>query len=69
MARDGEEITLNSPVSTKMNIEKWLQNLDTMSCYTMKKHILFAYMDMDLDLPIIPEEPKELRNFKKSDKF
>lgn len=35
--RDGEFLSLNQPVSTAMNLEKWLQNLETMSTYTMKR--------------------------------
>jgi len=47
-----------------MTIEKWLSNLETVTCYTMKKICLFSYMDMDLDLPDAPEDLGALKKFK-----
>jgi hypothetical protein len=52
-----------------MTIEKWLQNLETVTTYTMKRQILYCYWDMDLDLPAVPEDTKELRKYKESHKF
>ena len=36
---------------------------------TMKKMIIFAYQDMDSDLPQTPEDTKELRKYKLEDDF
>jgi hypothetical protein len=50
ISKDGEYVKLNQPVpTTNMQLEKWLQNLDTTLMNTIRKLALFAYQDMDMD--------------------
>jgi hypothetical protein len=51
ISRDGEELVLNSTLGTNMMVEKWLQNLEVEIFNSMKMQLIFAYMDMDLDIP------------------
>ena len=52
-----------------MFIERWLEGLERLIEKTMRKQLIFCYMDMELDLPIIPEDPKEYRRFKLTSEF
>lgn len=51
ISRDGEELVLNSTLGTNMMVERWLQNLEVEIYNSMKMQLIFAYMDMDLDMP------------------
>ena len=44
-------MVLNSTLGTNMMVEKWLQNLEVEIFNSMKMQLIFAYMDMDLDIP------------------
>jgi hypothetical protein len=51
ISRDGEELVLNSTLGTNQMVEKWLQNLEVEIFNSMKMQLIFAFMDMDLDIP------------------
>lgn len=70
ISRDGEKLELWLAVATEnSSVEVWLKKLEDSMHKAMKHHIIMTYCDMDQDAPQVPEDHKELKKYKQSNKF
>lgn len=62
VSKQGEEIRFSKEIDTNENPEMWLRNLETMMAYTLKEKMINCFEDMDLDIPLVPQEVKPFKD-------
>jgi hypothetical protein len=56
----GEQIDFTTSIPTSgVFPEKWLRNLELRIALELKRNVFFCFEQMDLDLPVFPEEKDE----------
>ena len=56
----GEQIDFSTSIpTTGVFPEKWLKNLESRIALELKRNLFFCFEQMDLDLPVFPEEKDE----------
>jgi hypothetical protein len=69
VSRDGESVDLWLAIPTDISCEVWLKRLEDSMQKALKHHIIMTFSDMDRDVPHCPEDHKELKKYKLSNKF
>jgi hypothetical protein len=70
ISRHGEKIELWLAIPTEgSSVEIWLKKVEDNMHKAMKHQIVMTYCDMDRDAPEVPEDHKELKKYKLTNKF
>ena len=59
-SRSGEEVPLTEEVPTGgISAEIWLKDLERVMILTLRYQIFYTYLEMDMDLPVVPETQRD----------
>lgn len=63
-SRSGEEVPLTEEVPTGgISAEIWLKDLERVMILTLRYQIFYTYLEMDMDLPVVPETQRDFQKF------
>lgn len=63
-SKSGEEVRLTEEVPTAgISAEIWLKDLERIMILTLRYQIFYTYLEMDIDLPVVPETQRDFQKF------